>query len=70
MKSLKKSLEFPLNIIYIVFKNFSKNFLEYIRMQNENIDRKYLNNMRKNKFLQVKKSILELEKDFTELKDR
>ena len=35
----------------------------------KNIDRKYLNNMRKNQFLKVKNNLLELEKDFSELKD-
>ena len=32
-------------------------------------ERKYLNIMRKNQFLKVKNSLLELEKDFTELRD-
>ena len=56
-------------------KNVSNNFSEYIWMEkpnykNENIQRKYLNNMRKNQYLQVKNSLLELEKDLIELKDR
>ena len=38
--------------------------------KSENVEEKYLNNMWKNQFLKVKNSILELEKDFTELKDR
>ena len=38
--------------------------------KNENIDRKYLNNMRRNQFLKIKNSLLELEKGFVELKDR
>ena len=38
--------------------------------KSENVEKKYLNNMWKNQFLKVKNSILELEKDFTELKDR
>ena len=37
---------------------------------NENIERKYLNKMRKNQFLKAKNSLLELGKDFIELKDR
>ena len=37
--------------------------------KNENIERKYLNNMQKNQFLKVNNSLLELEKDFIELKD-
>ena len=37
---------------------------------NYNIDRKYLNNMRRNQFLKIKNSLLELEKGFIELKDR
>ena len=31
---------------------------------------KYFNNMQKSQFLKVKNSLLELEKDFIELKDR
>ena len=38
--------------------------------KNENIETKYLNNMRKNQFLKLKNSVLELKKDFIELKDR
>ena len=38
--------------------------------KNENIERKYLNNIQKKQFLKVKNSILELGKDFIELKDR
>ena len=38
--------------------------------KNENIDTKYLNNMQKALFLKVKNSLLELEKDFIELKER
>ena len=34
------------------------------------IERKYLNKMGKNQFLKVKNSLLELIKDFMELKDR
>ena len=63
-----------INKVFFVFKilNF---FGEYIMMENsnyknENIERKYLNNMRKNQFLKVRYSLLELEKDFIELKDR
>ena len=44
--------------------------MENPNYKNENIERKYLNNMRKNQFLKVKNSLLELEKDFIELKDR
>ena len=48
---------------------------EYIRIDNsnyinKNTEKAYLNNMRKNQFLKVKNSLLELEKDFIELKDR
>ena len=73
-KSLKKSLEFVLSVKFFVFKNFSKD-LEYIRIENpsyknENVERKYLNNMQKSQFLKIKKSLLESEKDFIELKDR
>ena len=50
-------------------------FFKYRRMENlnsnnETIERKYLNNMRKNQFLKVKNGLLELEKNFIELKDR
>ena len=40
---------------------------DYIK---ENIETKYLNKMRESKFLKVKNSLLELEKDFIELKER
>ena len=72
--NLSKITWIVLKIIFSVFKNFSKNIHEYIRMENpsyknENIERKYLNNMQKNQFLKVNNSLLELEKDFIELKD-
>ena len=44
--------------------------MESLNYKNENIERKFLNNMRKNQFLKVKNSLLELEKYFLELKDR
>ena len=44
--------------------------MENPSFKNENIERKSLNNMAKNQFLKVKNSILELEKDFIELKNR
>ena len=44
--------------------------MENSNYKNENIVIKYLNNMQKNQFLKVKNSLLELEKDFIELKDR
>ena len=55
-------------MIFSVFKNFSKDFCEYIRMENpsykkENIETKHFNNTRKI-------TLVELEKDFIELKDR
>ena len=37
--------------------------------KNENIERIYLNIMQKNQFLKVKNNLLELEKDFIDLKD-
>ena len=43
--------------------------MENFDYKNENIERKYLNNMQNNRFLKVKNSLLELEKDFKELKD-
>ena len=64
-----------MNTLFFGFMDFSKLFCEYIRMknqdyQNENIERKYLENIWNNPFLQVKNSLLELGKDFMELKDR
>ena len=44
--------------------------MENLNYKNENIERKYLKNKRKNQFLKVNNSLLELEKDFIELKDR
>ena len=38
--------------------------------KNKNIERKYLQNMQNNQFLKVQNSLLDLEKDFMELKDR
>ena len=43
--------------------------MENPNYKNESIERKYLKNMRKNQFLKVKYSLLQLEKDFIELKD-
>ena len=40
--------------------------MENLNYKSENTDRKYLKNMRKNQFLKVKNSLLELEKDFIE----
>ena len=39
-----------------------------LNYKNENIERKYFKNMQKNQFLKIKNSLLELEKDFIELK--
>ena len=36
----------------------------------KNIERKYLNNMQKNQLLKVKNNLLEIGKDFIELKDK
>ena len=44
--------------------------MENQNYENQNIERKFLIFMRKDQFLKVKNSILELEKDFIELKDR
>ena len=38
--------------------------------KNKSNEKKYLENMQNNQFLKVKNSLLELEKDFMELKDR
>ena len=44
--------------------------MENLNYKNENIERKYLKIMQKNQFLKTKNSLLELEKDFIEFKDR
>ena len=44
--------------------------MQNLDYKNENIDKKYLENMRNNQFLKVKNSLLELEKKFKVLKDR
>ena len=44
--------------------------MEKLDYKDENIETKYLENMRNNQFLKVKNSLLELEKYFIELKDR
>ena len=54
--------------LFFASKNL-KCFLKYIRMENRNYknktsERKYLNVMRKNQFLKVENSFLELEKEF------
>ena len=44
--------------------------MENLNYKQENMERKYLKNIRKNQFLKIKISLLELEKDFIKLKDR
>ena len=44
--------------------------MENLNYKNENIERKFFKKMRKNQFLKVKNSLLELEKDFKELRDQ
>ena len=44
--------------------------MEILDYKNEDIERKYLKNMQRKQFLKVKNSLLNLEKDFMELKDR
>ena len=44
--------------------------MENLNHRNENTEGKYLKNMGKNQFVNVKNSLLELGKDFIELKDR
>ena len=44
--------------------------MEKLDYKNENVESKYLKNMRNNQFLKVKNTLLELEKDFMGLKDR
>ena len=46
------------------FKKINSNY------KNKNIEIKYVNNMEMTRFLKIKNSILELEKDFIKLKDR
>ena len=43
--------------------------MEILNYKNENTDRKYLKIMQSNRFLKVKNSALELEKDFIEWKN-
>ena len=63
------------NSSYPVIQKVFKNFCCYIRMENlnykdKNINKKYFKNIQKNQFLKANNSFLELEKKFTELKDR
>ena len=56
-------------------QKFFKNFLRIYKdgkfsYKNENIERKYFKNMRKNQFVKVKNSVLELENFFFEFEDR
>ena len=44
--------------------------MENSSYKNDNVERKYLNNMLKNQFLKIKNSLSELENDFIELRDR
>ena len=44
--------------------------MENLNYKNENIERKYLKYMQKNKFLKIDDNVLELEKKFVELKGR
>ena len=46
------------------------NRLGHQNYKNENTETKYLNNIRKSRTLKVKNSLLELKKDFKELRDR
>ena len=62
-------------MLFFRFINLWKNFCDYIRMKNqdyknENIERKYSENMWNNQFLKVKNSMLEFKKLFMKLKDR
>ena len=44
--------------------------MENTNYKNKNIERQYFKNMQKNQFLKANNSLLELEKDFMEFKDR
>ena len=46
------------------------NRLGHQNYKNENTETKYLKNIRKSRTLKVKNSLLELKKDFKELRDR
>ena len=55
-----------MNTLFFGFINFSKHFCEYITMENkdyknEDIGRKYLQNMRNSQILKVKNSLLKLQ---------
>ena len=57
------------------FQKICSFFRECMRMKNpsyknENIEREYLSNIRKNKSLKIKNNLLNLQKKFIELKDR
>ena len=72
MKLLKNQM-YCLNTILFNHKHFSKNFCEYISIENlnyknEGIGRKYFKKVQNNQLLMVKNSILELEKRFMEFK--
>ena len=64
-------------VTLFLFQNFEQFFAVYESMKNlknpsyknENIEKKYLNSTRRNRFLKVKNSLLELENDWRELKD-
>ena len=62
-----------LNTIFFVFTFFRKyrnGKLKKLNYKNENIETKYLNNLQKTQSLKVKKTLLELENNFVELKDK
>ena len=61
-----------------MFQNFEHYFAIYIRLenlkhqnyQNQNIEKKYLNNtQKKHRFVKVKNSLLQIENDFEVVKD-
>ena len=59
---------------FFILKFLLYNFWENARMKNpdykkETIEIKYLNKVRENQFLKIKNSLLEIEKDFIELKE-
>ena len=63
------------NLNWFKYNIFILICFKYIMMRkpnykNQNTERKYINEMQKKQFLKVKKSLLELQKDFIELKDR
>ena len=53
----------------MIFGNMQGWKTQIIKKKLDKIEIKYLNKMRENQFLKIKNSLLEIEKDFIELKE-